>query len=115
MSQKEAYLKKVEYWKDSIDDYRKKIAYYDKKLEKAEDSDIKLECYLGLKEVCEQRIKECQKNIKRLLTGGYGEIDYSDDGSEVAKWQRQAHPEIKSLPFSEWKKKYGDRFTKTND
>ena len=86
MTPKELYLEKVKYWQDSIDDYRRKIAFYDKKLEKAEGSDTKLECYKGLKEVCEQRIKECQKNIKRLLTGGYGEIDFLDDGSEVAKW-----------------------------
>lgn len=109
--EQERSLEFLQGYEKDINDYREKISYYDEKL-KSPLSETKRECYEKLKEICENRIVECEANIRRLMNGGYGEINFGDDGSEVAEWQREVHKGEKTLPYKEWKKKYGERFTK---
>lgn len=101
---------KIKYWQGLINGYVKLIKDYGLKLNDTSISDTEREAYERLRMLVEDELKSARKQLENLVkTGSHLPVD---DGLEVAKWQKQAHPNRKSLPYRKWKKKYGGRFTK---
>ena len=110
MSPTEAYKEHLEYWQKAKQKYLAEIASYERKMQ--ETSPTRRQCYEGLKRLREEQVNECDKQILRLLTHKResSHKEFEESGKVIAKWQKSKGKE--GLSYKEWKKKYGDRFTK---
>lgn len=95
-----------------ISDYEENIIpKLQKDIENPKTSDFKKQAFKILLNISENELEGCRQDLKEFLINGEIKLNL-DDGKQIAKWQKQAHPNQKSPPYREWKKKYGDKFTK---
>jgi len=112
MTPKESHREQIKHYRELISDYEQNIIpRLETNLKNPKFSTTRREGFKRLLQVSKKELRDARKNLGALLTKG-GIQTSLDDGKEIAKWQKQAHPNMKSLPYKEWKKKYGDKFTK---
>lgn len=112
MNPRESYLEQIKHYRELVSDYEQNIIpRLETNLKDPKFSTARKQGFKRLLQISKQELHVAKQSLEELLAKG--EIQTSlDDGKEVAEWQKQAHPNQKSLPYREWKKKYGDKFTK---